>query len=189
MSDVDSERLNSQMVGASPSPRATSSGLKRLFWMNRRIADAKQRTFDASKPGFAWYQVARQLCNDVVTIEETKPGSPSALLLDCTAAGLLVRAHLAREGWQTGSGPLSEADWEKAHSIPIVAEAWSLLTPTQASTLFAWLGTDRDASMTAIAGKQSTGRWPPTCTVWSSGWPIPWTWRRIASSTPCWCAG
>ena len=154
MSDVSGERLSGQMAETSPSQKVAANWLIRVLWMGRRVAEARERTFDASKPGFAWYEAARQFCDDVVTIEESKQGGLSALLLDCAAAGALVRAHLAREGYQTGAGPLGDTDWENAQKVTVIAKAWSQLTPAQASVLIAMLGPDRDATMVGLVGKE-----------------------------------
>ncbi len=93
------------------SVKAPLNWLSRLLWMGPRVAEAREKTFGPAKPGFAWFDLARQLCDDVVEIGEAGKSSWAALLLDCEWAGLLVRAHLEREGLLSGAGPLGEGDW------------------------------------------------------------------------------
>jgi hypothetical protein len=144
MSNVSDEKLGSQET-ETPTKKLACNWLIRFLWMRKQMAEARAKTFDASKPGFAWYDLARQFCDDGVTIEEHS--SATVALLACAAIGLLVRAHLARAGLQTGTGPLADSDWENARTVQTIAEAWSQLTPAQASTLTAMLGPDRDATM------------------------------------------
>jgi hypothetical protein len=152
MSDDNSENGSSQVTVAKAKP--ASSWLGRVLWLGPRVAEAREQTFDPSRPGFAWYDVARQICDDVVKIGETGKGSWAVLLLDVTAVELLVRAHLARAGLLTGAGPLGEGDWDSARQIPAVQAAWGKLSTTQIATLMALVGPDRDATMARISGEE-----------------------------------
>ena len=141
---------------ASPAPEAkpASSWLGRVLWLGPRVAEARVKTFGPSHPGFAWYDVARQICDDIVKIGETGKGSWAVLLLDTNAVELLARAHLAHAGIPIGSGPLSEADWENARKVPAVEAAWSKLTAAQNATLTAMLGPNRDTTIAKLSGEE-----------------------------------
>jgi hypothetical protein len=152
MSDDNSENVSGQTAEAQAKP--ASSWLGRVLWMGPRVAEAREQTFGPSKPGFAWYDVARQICDDVVKIGETGKGSWAVLLLDTTSVELLTRAYLERSGLPAGSGPLGPGDWESARRIPVVEAAWAKLAPEHSATLMALLGPDRDATIAKLAGEE-----------------------------------
>jgi hypothetical protein len=124
--------------------------LNRLLWLGPRVAKAREETFAPGQPGFVAYDIARQICDDVVKIGETGKGSWAVLLLDCAALELLVRAHLSRAGLVSIANPLTEADWAKARTEPSMADAWGKLTVEQSATLTAMLGLERDATLAAL---------------------------------------
>jgi hypothetical protein len=152
MSDDISENVIEQETGAKA--KSASSWLGRLLWLGPRVAEARENTFGPSQPGFAWYDVARQICDDVVKIGETGKGSWAVLLLDITAVELLIRSHLARAGLLTDNRPLGEGDWESARKISVVEAAWGKLSATQIAILTALLGPDRDATMAKLSGEE-----------------------------------
>jgi hypothetical protein len=134
--------------------KPASSWLGRVLWLGPRVAEAREKTFGPSQPGFVWYDVARQICDDVVKIGETGKGSWAVLLLDANAVELLTRAHLSRAGIPIGNGPLGEADWANARKVSAVETAWSKLTTAQDATLTAMLGPDRDATIAKLSGEE-----------------------------------
>jgi hypothetical protein len=147
-------------VPASPTPPSQGGFLSRLgqwFWMKARVSEARAKTFDSSKTGYSWYQVARQFCDDVVVLEDNRRAGGAIPLLECTAAGLLIRAYLDRESLPTGPGLLTDADWENAQKIPAISQALAALTPAQVSTLKSVLASERDAALVRVAQEdQST---------------------------------
>jgi hypothetical protein len=152
MSDDNSESEIGQAVEAKTKP--TSSWLGRVLWLGPRVAEARAQSFGPAQAGFAWYDVARQICDDVVKIGETGKGSWAVLLLDTTAVELLVRAHLSRAGLLTSTGPLGERDWESARKLPDVEAAWGKLSTVQTATLTALLGPERDAMIAKLSGEE-----------------------------------
>jgi hypothetical protein len=145
MSDDNSEIIIEEP--AAPPAKGGPGWLKRVLWLGPRVAEAREKTFSPGQPGYGAYDIARQICDDVVKIGETGKGSWAVLLLDCTAVELLVRAHLARAGLISGGNPLGEADWANARTAPSMAAAWGKLTAEQDATLVAMLGPERDATM------------------------------------------
>lgn len=133
-----------------PVAKPGSSWLGRFLWVGPRVAEARATGFAAGQPGFDAYDIARQICDDVVKIGETGKGSWAVLLLDCTTVELLVRAHLARAGKLASTGGLSEADWAAARQLPAMESAWAKLSPEHAATLMALLGPERDATLAKL---------------------------------------
>jgi hypothetical protein len=131
-------------------PKRASSWLGRMLWLGPRVAEAREKTFSPGQPGFTAYDVARQICDDVVKIGETGKGSWAVLLLDCLAVELLTRAHLERAGLAPAPGPLAATDWENARALPAMADAWGKLTTENAATLAAMSGPQRDETMAKL---------------------------------------
>ncbi len=136
------------------SVKASLNWLSRLLWMGPRVAEARAETFDPTKPGFAWFDVARQLCDDVDDLGEVGKSSLAVLLLDSARVGLLVRAHLEREGLPFGAGSFAEADWANVLRLPATTPAFAKLTVAQNATLTAMLGPNRDASLARLVGEE-----------------------------------
>jgi hypothetical protein len=136
------------------------SRLGQILWMRARVVEARAKTFDSSKPGHSWYQVARQFCDDVVVLEDNRREGGAIPLLECSAAGLLIRSYLDREGMPTGPGVLTDADWENAQKIPAISEALSALTPAQVATLKGVLGSERDAALVRAAQENQSSLVP-----------------------------
>jgi len=134
--------------------KPASSWFGRLLWLGPRVAEARAKTFSPGHPGFLAYDVARQICDDVVKIGETGKGSWAVLLLDCAAVELLVRAHLERAGLVTGTAPLGEADWANARTLPSMEAAWGKLRVDQAAVLTAMLGPDRDTTLATLSDEE-----------------------------------
>jgi hypothetical protein len=151
MSDDNSENEIGQTLEAKAKP--SSSWLGRVLWLGPRVAEARAQSFGPGQAGFAWYDVARQICDDIVKIGETGKGSWAVLLLDTTAVELLVRAHLSRAGLLT-TGPLGQSDWESARKIPVVEAALSKLSTAQIAALMGMLGPERDAMIAKLSGEE-----------------------------------
>ena len=118
--------------------------IRRLLWLDERVAEARVNTFGQSQPGWAEYDAARHAREGVVQIGETGQSSWAVLLLERVTASLLLRAHAARAGIRVGTGPLSEADWENVRNITVIQEAWNNLSAVQVSALVEALGADGD---------------------------------------------
>jgi hypothetical protein len=139
---------------AEPMSQAKRPGwFSRIFWQSARVAEARKTSFAVGKPGFEWYALARQLGHEVVTLGENRRGSWAALLLECSAIGYLVRAHLERAGHPVGAS-LGENDWQNAHQVPQIAEAWAQISPHQQSLLNGMVGADRDLIMSRLSEKE-----------------------------------
>jgi hypothetical protein len=128
--------------------------LSRMLWLAPRVAEARATAFVPAQPGYLWYDIARQIGDDVVKIGETGKGSWAVLLLDCRSVELLIRAHLARAGLLSGSAPLSEADWAAAQKVPAVEAAWGKLPVAHTTLLPAMLGPERDATLEKLSGEE-----------------------------------
>jgi len=153
MNPDESETLGRQKA-ETQTKKVAPNWLIRFLWMGSRVAEARAKSFGPSKPGYAWYLLARQFADDVLRIGENRKGSWAVLLLDCAAIGFLIRAHLAREGFPSDATPLDEADWDKVRRVAVLAEAWGELSPAQLSTLKAMLGPEREARLARLTGRE-----------------------------------
>jgi len=155
MSDDNGQNQQESSTPVEDKPTQAKPGwLNRLLWLGPRVAEARQRGLGPAHPAYAWYDAARQICDDVVKIGETGSSSWAVLLLDCAAVELLIRAHLVREGLFGGSAKLGEAEWASARTLPVVESAWGKLSSAHAATLAALLGPERDATMATLAGEE-----------------------------------
>jgi hypothetical protein len=161
MSDDNAEQTSQQATTSqqtTTSEQATTMPkagfLSRVLWLGPRVTQARATTFSPSQPGHLWYDIARQIGDDVVKIGETGKGSWAVLLLDCTAVEMLVRAHLTRAGLSAGSAPLTQDDFANAQKLPSVEAAWGKLPVAHTSILAAMLGPDRDATIERLSGEE-----------------------------------
>jgi hypothetical protein len=138
--------------GVSAPAKTAGNPIRRLIWLDERVAEARRSTFGPQQPGWAQYDAARHAREGVVQIGETGQSSWAVLLLERSAASLLVRAHAARNGIAVSEGPLTQADWENIRKVPAVAEAWNNLSAIQVSALVESLGS---------AGEQATAKLEP----------------------------
>ncbi len=152
MSDDNAPNTSEQVEQITAKPQA--GFFSRVLWLGPRVAEARAATFSPSQQGYLWYDIARQICDDVVKIGETGKGSWAVLLLDCTAVELLVRAHLARAGQLLGSAALTPDDFESAQKLPVIEAAWGRLPVAHTAVLTAMLGPDRDAALEKISGEE-----------------------------------
>lgn len=152
MSDDSGATLHEQKTGTSA--QASPHWLNRALWMGPVVAEAREKNFDSGKPGFAWFDISRQLCDDVVKIGETGKGSIAVLLLDCQQVELLVRTHLERADLLTGARPLAQDDWQRARTLPAVGQALDKLSVAQLATLTGLLGPEREATLVKLPGEE-----------------------------------
>jgi hypothetical protein len=155
MSDEHGQSVENIATTPQSMPVSKKPGwLSRAIWLGPRVAEARAQEFGARHPAFAWYEAARQICDDVAKIGETGSSSWAVLLLNCSAVELLVRTHLVREGLLAGNANLGEAEWANARTLPVVASAWAKLGESRAATLAVLLGPERDAAMVALKGDE-----------------------------------
>ena len=145
---TDKNKHPNEMVARRESMKQPLHWLSRLLWMGPRVAEAREKTFGPEKPGFAWFDVARQLCSDVV--ETTGKSNLAVILLESDQISLLIRAHLERDGAPPDPGHLGDADWARALQIAAVGREFAKLTAAQASTLTSLLGPERDATLAKL---------------------------------------
>ena len=122
----------------------SANAIRRILWLDERVAEARQSNFGPSQPGWSEYDAAKHAREGVVQIGETGQSSWAVLLLERVSASFLVRAHAARSGMAISGGSLSEADWENLRKVPIIQEAWNNLSAVQVSALVESLGSNGD---------------------------------------------
>jgi hypothetical protein len=145
---------NAGTISEQTTAKPEAGFLSRVLWLGPRVAEARATVFGASQPGYLWYDIARQIGDDVVKIGETGKGSWAVLLLDCRAIELLIRAHLARAGLLSGSAPLTDADWASAQKLPAVEAAWGKIPVGHAALVVAMLGSERDATLEKLSSEE-----------------------------------
>lgn len=109
-------------------------------WLGSRVAEARASAFAAGQPGFALYNVAREIRDEAARITRAGRGTWVVPMLDGMAVELLVRAHLARAGTTAARGPLGEAEWATVRQLPSVQAAWESFPSRHTPTLMALMG-------------------------------------------------
>jgi len=72
--------------------------LRRFFWMDERVARARERRYGRGRPGWEEFQFGRAVLHDATLLSEPADGRTAALVLYRSAAAQLVRAQVARAG-------------------------------------------------------------------------------------------
>jgi hypothetical protein len=131
-----------------------ASWFDRALWLGRRVAEARATAFTAGQPGFALYDVAREMRDEAARITRAGRGKWVVPMLDCMAIELLVRAHLARAGTAVARAPLGEAEWATVRQLPSVHAAWENFPSTHMATLMALIGGDRVVALTELSDEE-----------------------------------
>jgi hypothetical protein len=136
-----------------PAKRA-SSWLDRTLWLGSRVADARAAAFTSGQPGFAFYDVAREMRDEAARITRAGRGRWVVPVLDCMVVELLVRAHLARAGIAATRAPLGEGEWATVRQLPSVRALWENLPSTQVAILTALMGGERALALTELSDEE-----------------------------------
>jgi hypothetical protein len=114
--------------------------LRRLFWMDERVAQARAAALRRGQPGWDEYAFAAALVADADQLGEPVDGKTSALLLYRAAAALLVRAELLRGGTDPGSAATTEECWTRFAAHPSGAAVLRAIPEEERSFIDAGLG-------------------------------------------------
>lgn len=143
----------SAKTGPAATPRA-GSALRRLFWLDERVAEARRLCFSSGHAGYAEFDMARQARAGIVQIGETSENNGAVLLLERIEVLSLLRTHLQRAGLpQTGVASLSTEDWEQVRTLPRVLELWNELATAQQAALTTAFGPDAERELISLDNK------------------------------------
>ncbi len=148
--ETTSNTSTTEGLPLSPRRPPSSNTLRKLVWLDERVAEARQKNFGPEHAGWPEYDAARHARDGVVQIGETGQSSWAVLLLERDAAALLVRAHAAREDIHLSGGPLNDGDWELVRKVPVIQEAWNNLSAVQVACLTASMGHDGDHALATL---------------------------------------
>jgi hypothetical protein len=129
-----------QVSAANPPKRGFAKSLRRFFWMDERVAQARTAAFNRGQPGWDEYAFASALMADADQLGEPVDGKTSALLLHRAAAALLVRAELMRVGMDPGSAATTEECWTRLGAHPSGAAFLRAIPDEERSFIDAGLG-------------------------------------------------
>lgn len=128
--------------------------LRRFFWMDDRVREAQKISYGSSSPGWEDYALARQAQTGILQIGESGDTSSAVLLLQCSAARLLVRAHVARANIEPPSAAITSEELDKLRSLPTIREGLDSLTGAQQAALLDILRAGGESALGTMAIKQ-----------------------------------
>jgi hypothetical protein len=137
-----------QAVGAD----GVKGGLRRFFWMDERLALAREKAFGPGCPGWEEFELGRAAMADADYLADPDRGRITALLLCRTAAGLLARAQLARIGVDPGPTATPEDCWALLAEHPFGSSLLARATEEERSSLSSAMG---------FGGRRWLARLPP----------------------------
>ncbi|HEY5956175.1 MAG TPA: hypothetical protein VIV60_06470, partial [Polyangiaceae bacterium] len=100
-------------IAASPTAAKRGGLLRRLFWLDDKVAQAEQKGFSKAQPGWPEFELSRQARAGIVQIGETGEGNAAVLLLERAEVLFLIRSHLVRRGQAPAEMSLSAEDWKR----------------------------------------------------------------------------
>jgi hypothetical protein len=121
--------------GTTQPKRSVVARLRRFFWMDERVAQAREKSYGPGHPGWEEYEFARALMADADQLGEPAEGKTSALLLYRSAAALMVRARLLRAAIDPGPEASTSECWARLSAHPSVAPTLALTTPDERSLI------------------------------------------------------
>jgi hypothetical protein len=141
---------------ARPPERSTAQRglLRKVFWLDDKLAQAEQKGFSKSQPGWAEFELSRQARAGIVQIGETGEGNAAVLLLERAEVLFLIRSHLARRTLAPACMALSADDWSHARELPAIAEVWAELSGAQQSAVEVGLGEKAELAIVELDLKQ-----------------------------------
>jgi hypothetical protein len=126
---------------AAATPTSKGGALRRFFWMDERIAQAKKHCFSKGDPGYAEFALARHAREGIVQIGETGDGNMAVLLLERVETLFLVRSFLGKNSLQVSDNNyLTDDDFAEARKIARVSETWNELSTAQQTAILSALG-------------------------------------------------
>jgi hypothetical protein len=140
---------------AAKAAAAPSSGFfRRFFWMDDRVREAQKLSYGPSNPGWEDYTLARQAQAGILQIGESGDTSSAVLLLQCSAARLLVRAHFSRKNEVPPSAAITNEELDILRSLTVIREGLDSLTGAQQSALLDILRAGGESALGTMAIKQ-----------------------------------
>jgi hypothetical protein len=107
-------------IATRPTRRLTKS-LRRFFWMDERVDQARGAAYGRGRPGWDEYEFALALMADADQLGEPMDGKTSALLLYRAAAALMIRVQLLRVGMDPGPPATTDECWARLAAHPSAA--------------------------------------------------------------------
>jgi hypothetical protein len=139
---------------APPSERHWWQPVRRFFWMNERMADARSLGYGPGNPGWEDFRLGRALLADADRLGESEEGQASSLVLLRAATGSMIRAQLARVGIDPGPTAPSDECWARLAEHPTVAPLAASITDDERVLVGSALGVQGDSVLARLPKNQ-----------------------------------
>lgn len=141
-------------VSSTSNSKGEAGWFRRFFWLDERVAEAKKLCFGPNSPGFAEFELAKQVRAGVVQIGEAAESNGAVLLLERIEGLALLQSHLLKAGLPcVGKAHLTEEDFQQARTIPRILEMWNELSTAQQNALTVALGPDAERGVIGLDAK------------------------------------
>jgi hypothetical protein len=130
--------------------------LRRFFWMDERVARARERHFGRQDPGRRQFDMACACLVDGEELAARGRGLGSGLVLYRAATTLLVGAHRSRAGLEIGTATTADDYWASLAALPGVASVLAELTDGRRRWLKETLGASRDETYLARLSEEES---------------------------------
>jgi hypothetical protein len=119
--------------------------------MDERMVISAQRNDTSGKPGWEEYQLGCAAQTGASQLGELEEGGGAALLLDCAAVRLMIRAHLARAGSELGPTPAGEECWAALAELPVGGPLLARMSEEQRELVTSALGGQGEPFLAQLA--------------------------------------
>jgi hypothetical protein len=124
--------------------------LRQFFWMGERMELAARRSYAPGQPGWEDYQFGCSAQTGARQLGESEEGGGAELLLDCAAARLMIRAHLARAGSELGHTATGDEYWEALAKLPPAGPLLAAISEEQRKLAISALGAEGESFLTKL---------------------------------------
>jgi hypothetical protein len=128
--------------------------LRQFFWMDHRLARALREGYSRGCPGWEEFELARAIRAEADELAESHETRASSFVLYRAAAGLIVRAQLARVGLDPGSEQANRECWTLLASLPSVATLQADISEHERELVTAGLGVKGESMLARFGATQ-----------------------------------
>ncbi len=147
--------LEQQQVAPQGPPSGAAIGfLRRFFWLDEKIANARTAGWGMDAAGFAEFEVVRQVQRAVTLLDHLGEGNSAILVLERAQVLLLIRALMKRQAMDLPALHLDEDDWVVAAQVDTIRRLMTGMSRNELSALKGCLGPAAESFLVGADAKR-----------------------------------